>query len=126
MINLLIDKTAFTPSFDFNTNGELHVKGISTPDNVQKFYQPIFDWLKSFIDSKPSKINFVMEIDYLNTSSSRIFVELLMLISSAKANGTQTTIVWKYEDEDEDMLELGQDLQESSKAEVVFEAVKVD
>lgn len=126
MINLLIDKTAFTPTFDFKANGELFVKGISTPDNVQKFYQPIFDWVKELIESKPSKINFVMEIDYLNTSSSRIFVELMMLISSAKTLGIPTVITWRYEDEDEDMLELGQDLQESSKTEVIFEAVKVD
>ncbi len=126
MTNLIIDKTAFSPAFDFNVNGALFVKGISTPDNVQKFYQPIFDWVNALIESKPSHINFIMEIDYLNTSSSRIFVELISLINNSKQYGIVTNIVWRYEDGDEDMLELGEDLQESSKSEITFEAVEVD
>lgn len=123
MGNLEIEKTNQTPEVNFNTNGVFIIKGISTPDNVQKFYQPVFNWLNDFKLTKPLEIILTLEIDYLNTSSTRIMVELLNLLNTFKQLNTKISIHWLYEDGDDDMLELGEDLKISSKSEIEFKAI---
>lgn len=120
MNNLIIEKTQQTPEISFQTNGELSIKGISTPHNVQKFYQPLFDWLREYKDSEPANVNLVLEMEYLNTSSSRMFVELLLIVNSLKTQDTSVKITWRYEEDDEDILDLGEDLRLSSKSEFDF------
>lgn len=120
MDNLIIEKTQQTPEISFQTNGELSIKGISTPHNVQKFYQPVFDWLREYKNSEPAKVNLVLEMEYLNTSSSRMFVELLLIVNSFKTQRTDVKITWRYEEDDEDILDLGEDLRLSSKSEFDF------
>ncbi len=124
MKNLVIEKTQQTPEIRLQTNGDLLLKGISTPHNVQKFYQPVFDWLNEFKASKPDKVNLVLEMEYLNTSSSRIFVEMLVLLNSLKLGGTEVKIAWHYEEDDEDILDLGEDIRLSSKSEFEFVEMK--
>lgn len=123
MGNLEIEKTNQTPEINFNTNGVFLVKGISTPDNVQKFYQPVFNWLNDFKLTNPVEISLTLEIDYLNTSSTRVMVELLNLLNTFKQLNTKISILWLYEDGDDDMLELGEDLKISSKSEIEFKAI---
>lgn len=124
MTNLIIERTQQTPEISLEANGDFSIKGISTPHNVQKFYQPVFDWLRAYKDSEPARVNLVLEMEYLNTSSSRMFVELLLLINSLKANGTIVKIVWRYEEDDEDIFDLGEDLRLSSKSEFDFVMIK--
>jgi len=120
MKNLTLEKTPQTPQIYLQTTGELLIKGISTPQNVQKFYQQVFDWLTEFKNTNPKSVNLTLEIEYLNTSSSRIFVELLVLIKSFKDVGSDLSITWRYEEEDEDIYDLGEDLRLSSKTEFKY------
>lgn len=120
MENLTFEKTPQTPQVYLNTSGELSIKGISTPHNVQKFYQQVFDWLNEYKNTNPKTINLTLEIEYLNTSSSRIFVELLVLVKSFKDTGTNLSITWRYEEDDEDIYDLGEDLRLSSKTEFKY------
>jgi hypothetical protein len=123
MKHLFIEKTQQTPEINLQTNGDFLLKGISTPNNVQRFYQPVFDWLNEFKAKAPKKIKLTMEMEYLNTSSSRIFVELLVLVNSFKQQGVEVSFVWRYDEEDEDIYDLGDDLRLSSKTEFVFETI---
>lgn len=124
MTNLIIERTPQTPEISLQVNGDFSIKGISTPHNVQNFYQPVFDWLRTYKDSEPARINLVLEMEYLNTSSSRIFVDLLILINSLKASGTAVKIVWRYEEDDEDVFDLGEDLRLSSRSEFDFVMIR--
>ena len=123
MNNLKIDKTKQTPLVLLNTSGDFIIKGISTTDNAQKFFQPIVNWLTEFKTASPTHINFVMELEYLNTSSTRNIVEILRLINQFKLEGTAVSITWTYEKGDEDMLELGEDLLTSAKSDIIFLAI---
>ena len=82
--------------------------------------------MNNFKTTSPASINLILEIDYLNTSSSRIFVELLVLIKSFSSDTTTVSYTWTYEEEDEDMLELGEDLAKSAKIEFKFIEVKTE
>ena len=120
MKNLNITKTTLTPQISFQANGELLIKGISTPEDVSEFYKPVFDWLNDFKHQNPPEVNLVLEMDYVNTSSSKIMVQLLLLVNSMKNENSRVLITWRYEDGDDDMLELGKDFQLSSQSQMIF------
>jgi len=126
MENLYLAKTNQSMEVDFNTNGKLILQGVSTPDHVNRFFGPLFEWVKALKESKKKEVSFEMFIDYLNTSSTRVLIELISLVNSLKEDGTSVEITWKYDEEDEDMLELGEDLALISEAEFIYQGVKVD
>lgn len=120
MEDLFIKATHQTPEIHLKTNGAFFIKGISTPDLVKKHYQPMFDWLTNFKNNLPSEVNLILEIDYLNTSSSIVFIDLITFINSFKSNTCAVTITWHYEEGDDDMLELGEHLKASARTELKF------
>jgi len=126
MENYYIEQTDQSPEVKFNLDGKFELNGISTPDHINRFYTPVFDWLKNYKDSSPKAIDFKMLINYLNTSSTRILVELLVLVNSFKDNNVDVNLTWKYEDDDEDMLELGEELELAADIKFIFEAIPVD
>jgi len=123
MENLNIKATDQSLQIDFKTDGILTLKGISTPDNVTDFFNPVFNWVKEYSESNPSQLNLDMYIDYLNTSSTRVLVEFLALVRSIKDKGVSTSVIWKYEEDDEDMLELGEEIGVISEIDMNFVAV---
>ncbi|NOQ76149.1 MAG: DUF1987 domain-containing protein [Crocinitomix sp.] len=126
MENLHIAGTDQSPEVTFNSNGVFSFTGISTPDHANKFYTPLFEWLKTFGESNPKTVDFELFIDYLNTSSTRILVEMLILVNSFKNKGTNVTLRWKYEEDDDDIFEFGEEMEMVAGVEFDFIAVKVD
>jgi hypothetical protein len=102
-----------TPIVSLNhETGVLELKGRSIPENSIEFYKPIFDWIDSYHASpKPeTKVNIVLE--YFNTSSSKCILDLFKKLESLNNGGkTKVVINWHYEEDDEDMLEAGEDYQ---------------
>jgi len=124
MEDLNIERTDQSLEVRFDNTGELLISGISTPDNVTNFYTPLFNWLKEFSKTNPERIKLEMFIDYLNTSSTRVIIEFLIMFSELKSKGTELNIIWKYEEDDEDMLELGEEISLVSKLDMTFESVE--
>ncbi len=116
MKNLVIPATKKTPEIIFLASGELlMITGSSFPENVNKFYQPIVDWLEELKSSKPAKINITFDLENVNTSSTRIFLQILRSVSEIGKDKKSLRIVWKYESEDSDMLEQGETLEKILK-----------
>lgn len=120
MENLYIKSTHQTPEINFQLNGNLFIKGISTPVFAKKHYKPIFDWLEEYKNHLPSEINFNLELDYLNTSSSIIFIDLFILVNSYLEVGCKVNLTWHYEAGDEDMMDLGMHLSKIAKSKLNF------
>jgi len=120
MTSITIESTNETPRILFNVDGNLSVSGISTPNNVNAFYQPLFDWIKEYKTIKPKSVSLELFIDYLNTSSTRIIVEMIRLIKSFKEDATDVNFIWVYDNEDEDMLEMGEELAEITDTTFTF------
>lgn len=118
MKNLVITKTKRTPSINFNTSGELMIKGRSLPEDVINFYKPVLNWLEEFKLIAPKKITLTIDFSYLSTSTVRIALEALRIITSTE--NCKTTIIWMYEEDDIDMKEQGEILQSSIKTPFEF------
>ncbi len=126
MDNLFIEGTDQTLEVEFKTNGKLRLQGISTPDHVNRFFEPLFQWVKEFEKTQPKTLELEMFIDYLNTSSTRILVEFLSLINELREKGIEVQALWKYEDDDEDMFEFGEELALTSGLPLTYKSVEVD
>ncbi|MGL1862665.1 MAG: DUF1987 domain-containing protein [Pseudodesulfovibrio sp.] len=113
MQDIYLPATETTPevSFNFERNDFL-LRGASYPEDPMKTYGPLFDALKPHLKAVQSDLLFTFELTYFNSSSSRIILQLLSLLEEAAAAGTKVNIVWKYEEEDDNMEELGEDFSE--------------
>jgi SiaC family regulatory phosphoprotein len=120
MENLFIALTDDTPEINFQTNGHLFIKGVSIPENIKLFYVPIIDWLNALEQKMPPSIQLVFEIEYINTATSYMFIEIIRKVNAFKKSCPNTTITWRYEDGDDDIFDLGKDL-EHSTPETVFQ-----
>ena len=109
---LVIPETPKTPFVSLSgETGQLQFTGRSIPENAIEFYQPVVEWIREFVETQPSGINLEVQMDYLNTSSSKCILDVFKTLGNLHQNGVRVVVDWIYEDEDEDMLEMGEDYQ---------------
>ena len=106
-----IEGTPKTPTVNFSSDsGVLEIKGRSIPENAVEFYKPLEDWIGSYGDSAQSNTEVNIQLEYFNTSSSKCILDVFKKLESVNGK-TNITINWHYEEDDEDMLEAGEDYQ---------------
>ena len=54
----------------------------------------------------------MFDLEHVNTSSTRIILQILRTLNGFKKGKGNLTIVWNYDKEDKDMLEQGETLQQ--------------
>lgn len=118
MVNLYISETIKTPEVDFKTNGDLFIKGNSYPEDVIIFYKPLLLWLDQFLSEKPNRVNLNISLKYINTTSIKSVLSLILKIRSFE--NSHVSVKWLYEIDDEDMLATGQDLESLSNLKFEF------
>jgi hypothetical protein len=125
---LIIDKTNTTPEVILDPENKIYrISGESRPSDVREFYDRIILWLNDFrrelTNSKDLKepINFRFHLEYFNSSSAKMILDICKILSILKLNGFNVTLNWCYDKEDIDMLEAGKEISEIVK--VPFEYI---
>lgn len=107
-----IEGTPKTPTVTFDTGkGFLEIKGRSIPENSIEFYKPITDLLEKYASSPQAETNVNIQLEYFNTSSSKCILDIFKKLEGIFKSGSKVVINWYYEEDDEDMLEAGEDYQ---------------
>jgi hypothetical protein len=125
MGKISIEGTSKTPTVVFDSQeGFLELKGRSIPENSIEFYKPIVESLNDYSDgpNETTKVN--IQLEYFNTSSSKCILDLFKKLESIHKAGNEVIINWFYEEDDEDMLEAGEDYQAIIK--VPFKMIEMD
>ena len=125
MDSINIEGTPKTPevSFDAKT-GQIEIKGRSIPENSIEFYKPLVDWLDKYADIAQGVVNVVIQLEYFNTSSSKCILDVFKKLENMhNKNKTEVVINCYYEEDDEDMLEAGEDYQSILK--IPFKMVEI-
>ncbi|MDT8401542.1 MAG: DUF1987 domain-containing protein [Bacteroidales bacterium] len=121
---IIIEGTPKTPTVKFDSGaGVFKLEGRSIPENSVEFYKPLVDWLDRYKESPLPKTTVEVKLEYFNTSSSKCILDVfkkLELIHKAK---NDVEIKWYYEEDDEDMLEAGEDYE--SIIRVPFEMIEI-
>ncbi len=111
ILELNISGTEDTPEINFNSQAnEFVISGRSLPEDVTTFYKPVFEWLETFLATKDPKAVFKFKLEYFNTASSKIILDILMKLEEIKQEGgADVTVEWFYDESDDDMLEAGEE-----------------
>lgn len=114
MKDLIIEPSKYTPYIKFLFDDKiLEISGESYPENTAEFYSPVLQWLNEFLEIKPSKtITVNITIQYFNSSSSKIFMDIFDLLDDKYQEGADIIVNWNYLEEDDNMLEYGEEFQE--------------
>ncbi len=102
-----------TPEVHFNAStGKLLLTGKSIPENAYEFYKSIFDWLNTYKATPAEHTEMVFRLNYFNSSSTEFILQLIKEIDKLHKEGKSAAVVWMYDEEDEDMEEIGRDFQQ--------------
>jgi len=102
--------------------GVIEINGRSLPENVDTFYDPLIEWVKKYIENPRPKTTIEFGFIYLNSSSSKKILELLMVLKKLLIDH-KLKIIWNYKTHDEDMLEEGKDFAKMTKLDFNFKAI---
>lgn len=117
MDNLLIEGTINTPKIDFNASTNLlKIWGRSIPEHPINFYKPIENWIDTYLNTSPATVTLEIYLDYLNTHSTEcMFILLKKLADYETKHANSIKVIWIYDEDDEDMESMGEDLGEIVK-----------
>ena len=110
MESISIEGTPKTPTVNFDAaTGKIEVKGRSIPENSIEFYRPLVEWLEEYSKEPHDLTNVNIQLEYFNTSSSKCILDVFKKLEAIKKAKNEVVINWYYEEDDEDMLEAGED-----------------
>jgi hypothetical protein len=110
MDRYFVEATKMTPQIELDPiNKVFSMSGNSRPENPMQFYKPIFEWLTAYIESSDDKMVFKVKMDYFNTSTSKVLLDLFELFEKFAPN-KDIHVVWYYQSDDEEMQEAGEEL----------------
>jgi hypothetical protein len=114
MPNFKIASTDRSPEVDFNFERNiLRLKGESYPEDTAAFYGPVFSALDDYlVRLGEGACSFEFELIYFNSSSAKVIMSLLEKLDRAASDGASVIINWHYDEEDDTMLELGEEFGE--------------
>lgn len=105
-----IEGTPKTPTVKFDAEqGVIEIKGRSIPENSIEFYKPLVDWLEDYKSDPLPKTKVNIQLEYFNTSSSKCILDVFKKLEAIHKSKNEVEINWFYEEDDEDMLEAGED-----------------
>lgn len=114
MTNLVIEKTYSTPYINFDSDtGKLMISGESFPENASRFYTPVVQWVRDFVETMDAqKVEVNIEIVYFNSSTSKVLLNIFGILEEAVENGKDITVNWKCNKENESAIECGEEFKE--------------
>ncbi len=130
MRKLIIDSTPNSPKILFEPDTSMfEISGESRPENASVFYKPVIDWVKeleAYFKQNDAQIYapiiFDFTLEYFNSTSAKFILDFCKKLGHLRTLGHPINVRWHYEEDDEDMLEVGQEMSRMSK--FSFEFVK--
>jgi hypothetical protein len=90
------------------------------PEDVRELYFPAIDWIKQLADnlidgkkeefSTENPFRFQFDLKYFNSSSAKFLYDILMEVKRLHVSSIPVIVEWHYENDDQDLLEAGNDL----------------
>ena len=114
MEHLKTEATDRLPEIDFDfQNLIFRIRGESYPEDVTAFYGPILEKFGTSLEGAAGKaVEFNFELIYFNSSSAKVILGIFDQLEEAASAGSDVTINWFYDAEDDTMEELGEEFAE--------------
>jgi hypothetical protein len=113
METINITATEDTPNVILDpANNLFEISGRSLPEDVVVFYEPVIKWFDSFKKEPINDFALSIKLEYFNTASSKMILDILLKLEEIYQNGTKLKVVWNYLSTDCDMKEAGEEYSE--------------
>lgn len=121
MNHLMIEETKFTMRVDFNAEtGICNLTGNSYPEDAIVFFEPVTGWIEQFVDEVKKPLILNITLNYINSSSSKCFMDIFDLLEDYSTDGGDVTVNWYYEEEDDEIREAGEELLEDMSFQINY------
>ena len=122
MLDFKIAGTKRNPSVEFDPDtGKLSIVGRSVLNNMDDdFYRPVLRFLSEFAKTGTGKLIVEFHLDYFNTSSHPSIIQIFRKTAEIHESGRPAEIHWVYASDDEEMKEIGEELQKFSPIRFTF------
>jgi hypothetical protein len=110
--HLFIAATPSSPevSFDFAQH-RLSLKGESYPENAAAFYGKALAALRDYLEGRTEgHVDVDIALTYFNSSSTKMLFTMFDALNAAAERGLVVTMHWYCDEEDDTILEFGEDL----------------
>ena len=114
-MSLTIEGKRRSLKVDINSRtGVFLFAGVSLPENTNAFFQPILVEMEKYLTNPLDMTVINFHIEYLNTSSA-LFLRRIVMLCEEKLKKNGFVVNWHYEEDDEDILEFGNDFNQILK-----------
>src|SRR5512138_1992105 len=104
---IFIDPTDKTPQIDFNVlTGELIVSGKSIPENATAIFEPVYNWVTSYIKYPRQTTNLRLNLEYFNTASSIWLTRIVECLSKIEVPESVLLVHLYFNIEEFDNMEV--------------------
>ena len=122
---LIISATNESPGVNFDKEiGKFLLFGKSFPEEARNFFDPVFLWIEEYLKQPNEETIFEVRLDYFNSATSTMLLEILYLLEKIVEKGKKVTIKWNYLEIDDDMFDAGKEYAEMVK--IPFEFVIIE
>jgi hypothetical protein len=115
MENIVINEVPdapYYPKVNFDVkNGICEISGESYMEETFKFYSPLLEWIKKYLEDKNKPLTLNFKLTYFNTNSSRLILDMLDIIKKSKDEGNKVIVNWFYDSADPDMIDEVEDFE---------------
>jgi hypothetical protein len=94
-------------------NNAFEIRGNSMPNNPHWFYMPVLEWLDEYATQSNPESVFVFRLSHQNSSSKKMFQEMMKSLNRIHLSGKKVSIDWHYPSDDEDLLQAGLEFKKS-------------
>lgn len=122
MENLNIEKTNKSPEIVLSGNdGTAIFSGRSIHSDSFMFYEPVIKWFNEYKGSS-LKLDFIFE--HINTSTNKSLLQILLSLKPKIDAGIKLNVIWRYDEDDDDMLETGEELELLSNIKFEYKVIE--
>ena len=101
--------TKNTPEIVLDPSGKIQIKGRSISGEVKALPAEVEIWLDSYLQNPGDLTLIEIYLDYIGGFNSGYYMEIVRKIKAVLQQNRKLAVNWYYEEDDEDMLEAGED-----------------
>jgi len=107
------EKTGSTPYILVDeANNYMKMSGKSFPEKALEFFSEINSWLDDYLATDFGAFTFDFAMEYYNSSTFKIITTMIESLDKYSVDGNKVTVNWIVSEDDDIMIESGEDIQE--------------
>lgn len=121
---MIFEQTQRTPYVEL-TPQFCAIRGECYPENIAEWSGPVLEALEKSMELENSTFKVVIELYYFNSSSAKFLFDFFEYLEETAEAGRNIVVHWCYREEDDTMMEAGEDFQEDMEH-CVYELVVIN